>query len=684
MRHKLTFIFIFFAILVSAQDFRTAAILDISNINEESNSSRIASVEHVFHVSGLPFYKTENIDSALLFPVVIIPPRIFDTTFTNAERAKLITYVDDGGVLITSSLRDPQLFPIFGVNNPNNDNTRFRMTWDTTAMPDIFDRIDDSLEVEVSLGRLTEPNTFYSRSYDLNGGISLATYEDGTNAFVYNNYGSGHAYVFGIDLRDVIIRNLIDADFLAHRSYSNGFEPTTDTYIFVISNIIRKHIPHSVQWHTSPGDSRATLMVTHDVDATTGYDTMGYYADSEFTRNIRSSYYLTTKYFSDYIAGPFYLGRGNQVEHLINKNHVIGSHSVGHFPDFSDETLFPFGEMSITAADYSPHYDGTSTSNGSILGEVKVSKDLIEANHNYTVETFRAGYLEYPDSLPLALDTCGYKYNTNHSANNVLTNFPFYTINEQVFSGRTTNVLEIPMTISDAAYTFPIDANNYPNHVNRWTKVTRRNSKNFAPTVLLIHPNRLFKLQAQEDYLDSVANENLEIRPLSEYGAFWKERLYTRLSSEENNNELLVTIHTTTPDQDLSIVIDKADDLDTIAFQNENNQPLIYHSIPWYNNSRLYLFDGFSSIQDQQIELSGKIYPNPGSNHITLQFDHLPADTYQLSFFDITGKKVSNATLFHNGGALTKKLNINSLPEGLYIVQFQSNQLRWNKKWVKQ
>src|SRR5690606_8110482 len=156
--------------------------------------------------------------------------------------------------------------------------------------------------------------------------------------------------------------------------------------------------------------------------------------------------------------------------------HVLGSHSVGHFPDFADETLFPLGNLGNDADNYTPYYSSGSTSGGSVLGELEVSKNLLENDHNVEIRSFRPGHLAYNDSLALALEMLDYQFSSSVSATSVLTSFPFYAVKVRTFDGVESSVLEIPMTISDVFD--DISAENYSEKVDIWLDATLKYNSN--------------------------------------------------------------------------------------------------------------------------------------------------------------------------------------------------------------
>lgn len=580
---KLIFSFLLMALSFgSFSQSRKVGLLDLSARNAETNFSRIRSCRHILQTAGVPFVETTNLTQALQNPVVMFSPVVFSTTFTSAERLQIQQYVTNGGVIIASSVRDPALYPLFGVTGYTNYTDLKRMTWNVNQAPQYFDRFDDGFEKVISLSDTTGPqtvNTFILRPYNTTGSAQvLARFDNNTNALIMNQTGAGRTFLFAVDLRDVIIRNLINSDLHAQRAYSNIFEPTTDTFIFFVMNVVREHIPHLVRSHPCPNCDGSVVMITHDVDSRTAMDTMQIFINYEEQNNLHGMYNITTRYFHDSWMTDFYNGSYDKVEYAIQHGQRIASHSVGHFPDYDDESRFPFTSLGNTPVNYQPRYFNSMTTGGNVYGEVEVSKYLLENDHNVAVKSFRAGHLAFNQRLPKALQDCGYLYNSTFSANDVLTNFPFWDIDNMTFSGSQTNVLEIPMTISDASASNPFTEQNAMSIAQEWVSVTQKNYNNNAPTVLLIHPNRGYKLPA-EQYFVSHLPSDVKYMFLDDFGDYWKKRMNMQFEATLNNDTLIVTWANYQMNQGLSFVIDDIASLNTVRFFDGNGNELFPQSV---------------------------------------------------------------------------------------------------------
>lgn len=209
----------------------------------------------------------------------------------------------------------------------------------------------------------------------------------------------------------------------------------------VLRNIIREHIPHTIYKHTAPYNAHSAVMLTHYVDSRTGMDSMHFFSEYQQQNNVKAHYNITARYRNDIWMTDFYLGNQQRVNQLKLEGHTIASHSVGHFPDFADKNTFPLGQLGNDTSNYKPYYNGTETLNGSVLGELEVSRDLLENDINVNVRSFRARHLAYNDSLVRALELLDYDFNSTFSSNDVLSNFPYYVMKDRSFSSEESRIL---------------------------------------------------------------------------------------------------------------------------------------------------------------------------------------------------------------------------------------------------
>ena len=289
-------------------------------------------------------------------------------------------------------------------------------------------------------------------------------------------------------------------------------------------------------------------MLTFDVDAQTAFDQMEGFAELLKNNGMRGTFNVTTSYERDTKEGlgygGFYAVADNIVKlrKLTQLNQRIGSHSVGHFLDFDAETTFPMGTTGNTRESYHPHAEGTTTVGGTVIGELEVSKNLLETDLQVPVKTFRSGHLSFSDYQAQAMELLGYKFDTSHSSNELLTNFPFFLQENNKSDGRVTTVLEIPMTMSDVFKDDPIDDVNYVEKERLWMDITERNAKNGASTVLLIHPNRDYKLAALKMIVEGGLPEGVKVLDMESFGEWWLRRQALSFDTEVQGGTLVIKL----------------------------------------------------------------------------------------------------------------------------------------------
>jgi len=84
---------------------------------------------------------------------------------------------------------------------------------------------------------------------------------------------------------------------------------------------------------------------------------------------------------------------------------------------------------------YRPFVESVSRVRGaSVLGELRVSRFLLEQLAGARVVSFRPGRLSYPFSLPQALQATGYRYSSSITANTVLTHLPYQLTHDRADS----------------------------------------------------------------------------------------------------------------------------------------------------------------------------------------------------------------------------------------------------------
>ena len=666
MKYLFTTIFLIAAMHSFAQSAaekqRMVAILDLQTQNQE-NDSRLFGAEQLAIAAGFPYFITNDISQAVTYGFIMNSSDIKPSTFTNQEVEDLKSYVQSGGIFLSSNVRDPRLYEVFGFSDYTSSRTNYTLNWNMASQDSTLVWFDHPREQEVILGKSTISQVIFSRHYDLTTATPLAFFNSDQNfpAVVMNEYGNGTAYALGYSLRDVSLRNMLNRDYTTQRDFSNSFEPNADVHVLFLRAWFAKHGKAMIWKHTTPINSLGLVMVTHDIDSRSGMDTMLIFSEWEKSVGIIADYNITTRYFSDAAMPPFYTEKQNRVDDVLLDGHIINSHSVGHFRDFAQFGMGLYGE---TMSTYTPYYDGTATSGGFVLPEVQVSKNLLEANHGVTIQTFRAGHLAFPNRLPDALDTLGYRYDCTMSTNDIGYSFPYPLRKNRSFGGAITSVYEIGMTISDVIDT-GITESNYPQAVEAWRISTEQYVKNHSPVTLLIHPNRTWKLNAQQDYINHLGPKIIKTNTAA-YGDYWRMREDFVFSSLVQADTLVITIPASQLPLDpwMSFMAEGSNSINQIHVQSSTGVDLGFAVDRLDSSNRMIIYAGGSSVGIEAVPISKpklySIYPNP--SYGSFNIEGILGHKTQFELFDLTGKK-----LFQTQFNIRYQAAFN-LPKGVYIL----------------
>lgn len=680
--NKLVFSSIFFLFFfinsISAQKNRAIAILDMTVRNAESNDARFFSVLHLVKVAGVPYVVTTDVVEASAYEMIMCSSLIDEWSFSASEQTALVNFVEEGGLLFAPRVQDPDFFPLFGIDSYTDANNRYDLHWDATNPHSALRYIDQAEEWTLSLGRSSYSSIFKTLGYQASTAKALAHFSDGSIAVSQNSYGQGQALAIGISWKEVILRNQINRDYEAQRISSNGFEPTSDVFALFVRALFLDHVPYAVWKNTSPGNSQATVMITHDLDSSTAMDTLRGFVDYQYEHDLEATYNVTVRYFSDALNSAFYLNRQEVLDYIKSHGQAFGSHSVGHFFDFAEEDVFPLGSMGNTRDSYQPYNDGSVTTGGSIYGECEVSKDILEEDIAIDIRVFRSGHLAFPKYLIDALDTLGYQYNSSCSASDVLTHFPFQSKTGRSFSGNTSNVYELPVSISDVFHDDPISSDNYLDKADIWLEVTEKNRQNGAPSVLLIHPNRNYKISGMEYYLEQLPAD-IHFMEMSKYGDFWKAReQFDFVSSIDQGNLVIELAADADLSQDISIIVDKGQGLSNIRVNDAQGNLLNFHQEYWGEKDILLQISGILTadlnVAEQNLKL--EVFPNPLNDQLSVAFEWPQSEQVKVQLYNLQGVKIR--TLFDQAAQAgknnwSKNISTDSWSPGIYFIQLSTD-----------
>ena len=470
---------------------------------------------HGFKSLGIPFRVTDSLDSALEHDVVLVYPGFKRGSLDDREARRLEEFVRGGGALLAvqNGRPDSRIEALFGFRGSVRNRRRSELRYEDTPFA-------SGLEYpEERTGRLGNPDRarYRLRTAAFSDPPEvLARYEDGGAAVIRRRAGTGAAMAFGFDLGRYIQGAQGNRDDEANRTYVNAFEPSVDSLLRFLGELYRAHEPDAVFFHPAPDGMPLSVIVSHDVDYAGSLANSVEYALYERSMGYGATYFLQTKYFRDFFDEVFFDERTPELlARLEDLGMELASHSVCHTDMFA---RVPPGTFRESYPEYQPRIiEFYYTKNATVMGELRVSKYLIERLSRSRVDSFRPGFLANPVSLPQSLESAGYRYSSAVAANDVMTHLPFRLNHDRLYRSETA-VYEFPITVEDEKEP-PMDG-----RVDAAVELAGKISRYGGLFVILIHPNvTAEKLRFLKAFSERM-REKAWWGTLREFGDWWTAR----------------------------------------------------------------------------------------------------------------------------------------------------------------
>lgn len=510
-----------------------AVVLDLTTQNDETER---VGLEKALRIMGVPYDVTENVEEACRFRIIYMAGLITNNRLKASEREALYQAVEGGGILVANTIKANTLYPLFGVNDYKESRERFKATIDPSGEENFLKYLNRPKELTILLGnRNLYDSVVWTTGYEVSTARPVASFDDGLTALCYNHYGEGTAYLWGIGYTQGILIPLIGEDYEAQSKWINSFEPTTDIFLLTSRAIYEEAIHPAVYLYTIPYGQESAFILTHDNDAQMSFENSLEFAKLEKRFGVRATYFNTTKYVPDATDIGYYTPENiayiNQVKKLGGE---IGSHSVVHSLNFE---FFAQGTPKVVKHTYQP------LKNPTVFGEVKVSKELLDKDIlGQNTVSYRSGHLGFPRVLISALQTCGYRYDSNFSANDIMCNFPFMAFSTRNLRSKESEIVEIPVIFDGSMDQLRQD--NLQQMVSDWLQIATFNAENEAISCILLHPNvTSFKLKAEEMLLEELSKKDIWIGCISDLGEFWANRNLIRFEPEIVGNEIRIILN---------------------------------------------------------------------------------------------------------------------------------------------
>jgi hypothetical protein len=523
---------------------QVAILLTMADRNAESPARCLQEM-------GIPFFVTRDLSTALRHKLVILYPEVDGTTYDLPQTQAITDFVSHGGVVFAQDVFGGGFKPLFGFEDAIPLRTRHKIIFDAShgnANDPVFRYLNRPEEKETPLGSPEISEVIWSNGYKPAAGAQvLGRFEDGSAAVLRHDLGKGHAYLIGVALDDVVLRNQQNRDYEAQRIYVNGFEPGTDVWLLILRAWYETYSDTGIRVGTIPQGKRSVLMLSHDVDWEYSFDPMLAFSDFEKSAGVSSTFFVQTKYLDDATSHAFFFGHSIDVlRELMTRKNDLESHTVIHSMLFNK---VPLG----TGEEKYPSYHARATAtnaaqDATALGEVCVSKSLLDGElKGHETIFFRAGHLRVPPFLPEALVRCGYEFDSSFTAGDVMSNFP-YQLDFDLGMTESTTIFEFPVTFEDEKLPPLLD------RIPAMLDTIEANAENGAVSVILIHSNNATdKLEAERRLLSRLPKDIL-VESMTQFARFWKARSQVRWFPQPVGGGERIEIHSQLPVAGLTLV----------------------------------------------------------------------------------------------------------------------------------
>ena len=454
---------------------------------------------------GVPAIFTRSVVEATRHHAVIVYPMISGRLLGGDEIRTLVKFVHGGGGLMTFDLAGGGIEPLFGIRKEVPDRARTAVQWPADKSTEASVTPLNAVGMEAMLG---------SEALDVTSAKVMARFSDGSAAMTCN-LETGRACILGVDVGSYANRAYnLRAEPLAH-SYVNSYADGLDRLVDAVRDFYVANEPLAYLIGTAPAPYLASLVVTNDLDAGQALTDSVALAKLLRPRGADATFFMQTKYVRDWNDDAFFRADSlAQLKQLRALGMEVGSHSVAHARAFNE---FALGDGTESYPGYRPFVTSQSTARGgTILGELRVSKYLLDEGIGQRTTAFRPGHLRNPTVLPQALAATGYLYTSDLTSNNALTNFPF-----QLAYGRTgpglVPVWEFPVAIEDEAKP------KFGARLAQSFTLIDRIAERGGVATILVHPDHGAKRDAELAIIDRYRGK-LWIGGMTRFGNWWRSR----------------------------------------------------------------------------------------------------------------------------------------------------------------
>ena len=500
---------------------------------------------HGLRAIGIPFNVTTDYKTAVKHRVVLIYPADSTRYLSNDAMDAFNEFVEKGGTAIGIEAQGPGSGKLFGFADTKNGRDHVGLHF--AAGPHF--PWTDPKERDLHLGEPGGKHALVTYSYQTPSADTLAVYDDGSAAILYRKAGSGQAIAIGLDLSFLLLMGYDDRNEFVARTYVNDYEPILDVFLRFVKKLYTDGEPGAVTMHTVPMQKNMTVLLTHDIDYSRSMSNAVTYAKMEVVEDVPATYFVQTKYVRDWSDSAWFDSKAlPQLKQIVDLGMEIGSHSVAHSRQYAK---FVLGDGKEKYPDYAPHTkDETATEGGTVLGELRISKFLLEHFTGKQVVSFRPGHLANPYTLPQSLVATGFEFSSSTPANESLTHLPFQLTYGREFDSPVDR-FEFPITLEDERIPAPQRL--------KPALAIAANLKNYGGLFnILIHPSTLEDIDFERKFIQATKHYS-HYSTVGDFGRWWRAR--NRMQVDVTVGKAgEITVHLDAPESIAGFGLDVPDD----------------------------------------------------------------------------------------------------------------------------
>ena len=463
---------------------------------------------HGLKAAGVPIRVVEEVSEATRHSAILVYPAITAQELDDQDRTSLRQHVGAGGLLITTQVWDDDLADLFGFTSSLESRLFAEVSFIGAAETLIAP--DHPFEKTVRIGNPERQSTLLSTQVYSGAVEAWAAYPDGSTAIATTeNAAGGRAIALGIDLGFWASKAHADRDAEAERAPLNGYDPSLDIWMRLIKSAYLDHQPNGAVLHTVPGGKALSVVLTFDIPGERAVEEVRRISATLRDAGQSATFFVQTNYAKGVLdKGFFSSDRQALLRGLRSDDMSIASHSVSH-----PETLAPL--PGGTGRERFPNYPGISPKPGaSLLGELRVSKHLLQSASESEITAYRPGQIESLSALPQLASAVGYNQISTVSAADVMTYWPYRT-SQSGLGFVATDVFQFPIALSDRNAPFYLES----------VQTLVDNAARFggALTAQFTNPDTDISISSLETLLSAV-DDRAWIGGLDTFGAWWQAR----------------------------------------------------------------------------------------------------------------------------------------------------------------